>query len=88
LESNGKEIIYRWGSQWWAVDVKLQPQFEYGSPIYCSKSRISMFGIFMDISSDGERFLLLESPEQNKPVTHLVVITNFFDEVKRRLHKN
>jgi Tol biopolymer transport system component len=86
---NGKEIVYRWGSQWWAVDVQLQPQIEYGKPhLLFEGPYINVPGYSWDISSNGERFLLLESPEQNKPVTRLAVITNFLDEVKRRLHKN
>ena len=86
---NGKGIIYRWGSQWWAVDVNLQPQPEFGKPhLLFEEPYINVPGYSWDISHDGERFLLLQNPEQNKPVTHLAVITNFFDEVKRRLHKN
>ena len=37
------------------------------------------------MSSVGQRFLLIENPQQDRPLTELMVVTNFFDEVKRKL---
>ena len=89
LNPNGREIIFRWGGQWWGTEVSFEPELKIGTPhIVFDGPYINVLGYSWDISHDGQRFLLLESPEQNKPVTHLMVITNFFDEVKRRLRKN
>jgi serine/threonine-protein kinase len=83
---NGRELIYRWGSRWYVIDVKLQPKPDFAVPRELFQGPyINVPGYSWDISPDGERFLLLENPAQTKPLTQLVVITNFLDELKRRL---
>jgi hypothetical protein len=38
-----------------------------------------------DLAPDGKRFAVLEAPEsEQKPETHVNVLLNFFDEVRRR----
>ena len=38
-----------------------------------------------DVTPDGQRFLLLEPAKQDAaPVTHLNVVLNWFEEVKRK----
>jgi hypothetical protein len=36
------------------------------------------------MTPDGDRYLLLESPDLQRRVTTLTVLTNFFDEIRRR----
>jgi serine/threonine protein kinase len=84
--NGGRELIYRWGSRWYAIDVKLQPKPDFAVPRKLFDGPyINVSGYSWDISPDGERFLLLEDPALTKPVTQLVVITNFLEELKRRL---
>jgi serine/threonine-protein kinase len=84
--NGGKELIYRWELKWYSVDVKLQPKPEFSVPrVLFEGSYINVPGYSWDISPDGERFLLLEDQAVNKPVTQLVVITNFLEDLKRRL---
>ena len=79
-------MIYRWDLQWFAIDVKLQPKPDFAVPRKLFDGPyINVPGYSWDISPDGERFLLLEDPALNKPVSQLVVITNFLEELKRRL---
>jgi serine/threonine protein kinase/Tol biopolymer transport system component len=83
---NGRELIYRWGSRWYVIDVKLQPKPDFAVPRELFHGPyINVPWYSWDISPDGERFLLLENPAYTKPATQLVVITNFLDELKRRL---
>jgi Tol biopolymer transport system component len=83
---NGHELIYRWGSRWYVIDVKLQPKPDFAVPRELFHGPyINIPWYSWDISTDGERFLLLENPAYTKPVTQLVVVTNFLDELKRRL---
>jgi hypothetical protein len=83
---NGRELIYRWGSQWYAVDFRFQPNPEITAPRKLfSGPYINVMGFSWDISPDGERFLLLENPALTKPVTELTVITGFLEELKKRL---
>ena len=40
---------------------------------------------YNDVSADDKRFLVIEGAEQEKTVTELVVITNWFNELRRRV---
>ena len=83
---NGHELIYRWGSRWYVIDVKLQPKPDFAVPRELFHGPyINIPWYSWDISPDGERFLLLENPAYTKPVTQLVVVTNFLDDLMRRL---
>ena len=83
---NGRELIYRWGSRWYVIDVKLQPKPDFPVPRELFHGPyINVPWYSWDISPDGERFLLLENPAYTEPVAQLVVITNFLEELKRRL---
>jgi len=39
----------------------------------------------MDVHPDGQRFLMLQSSRPELPVTHINVVLNWFEELKRRL---
>ena len=83
---DGSEIIYRYGSQWFSVTFSDDPALDLGAPrVLFEGPFINILGYSWDISPDGDRFLLVENPAQDKPQTRLVVITNFFDEIRRRV---
>jgi serine/threonine protein kinase len=84
--SNGREIVYRWGSQWFSVDLTLEPEVlpNPPKPLF-SGAYINVAGYDWDISPDGKRFLLIENKQQDMPQTELVVITNFFKLLKEKL---
>ena len=82
---DGSEIIYRYGSQWFSVSFSDEPSPQLGSPqVLFEGPFINIAGYSWDIAPDGDRFLLEENPAQNEPLTKLVVITDFFDEIRRR----
>jgi Tol biopolymer transport system component len=83
---NGRELFYRDGERLMVVAVDTHPVFgterprqlfetppvvpmSYGSPDY-------------DITSDGQRFLMLR-PEPQSPPTQVYVVLNWFEELKR-----
>lgn len=41
-----------------------------------------------DVSSDGQRFLMLKPGDQAQPVTQINVVTNWIEELKRRVPTN
>ncbi len=83
---DGSEIIYRFGMEWYAVSFMDEPQLRLGTPTLVLKGPyINVWGYSWELSSDGEQFLVLENPYLDRPITELVVITNFFDELKRRV---
>lgn len=83
---NGRELFYNSGSQWYAVDVTLSPEFKAGKPRFLFEGPfINIPGFNYAFAADRDRFLVLENPEQFKARTDLTVVTNFFDLLRRRV---
>ncbi|MDA2912837.1 serine/threonine-protein kinase [Acidobacteriia bacterium AH_259_A11_L15] len=83
---DGRKLFYRYGSRWYVVDLDLGAEFRAGTPrLLFEGPYINVFGYSYDVSPDGERFLVIEGAEQEKTLTELVVLTNWFDELRRRV---
>ena len=81
---DGNELFYRNGNKWMAVAVNLQPEFKSETPrVMFEGPYVDVGGLSFDVARDGRRFLLLEPAEQS-PVTHLNVVLNWFEDVKRK----
>ncbi len=79
-------LFYRDGSRFFAVDVRLTPDFEAGRPRPLFEGPfVNGPGDDYDISLDGAQFLTRYNPERFEPNPTLRVITNFFDELRRRV---
>ena len=85
---NGRELFYRSGSKMMAVDVTTQPSFAAGNP------RMLFQGDYVpaanpvtnyDVSPDGQRFLMLKPVEQAAAPTQIVVVQNWFEELKQKV---
>ncbi len=82
----GPEIVYLAGSQMYAVDVSFDPEFRAGEPRLLFEGAFpNVPGLGYDITPDGREFLMLENKDFLKPSTTLTVVTNFFDELRRRV---
>jgi len=84
---NGRQLFYRWQDQVWAVDVRTEggfatskPRLLFEKPEYSQASPTREY----DLSPDGRRFLMVKW-EQRKPtpVTEMVLVQNWFEELKR-----
>ena len=83
---NGKELFYSNGSSIMAVDVKSAPTFDFSVPRkLCT---IPPNGNPQDISLDGTRFLTLVFPLKQDTVSHLDVVTEWFEVVKSKFAVN
>lgn len=79
-------LFYRTGTRFYAVDYRLTPEFEAGRPRFLFAGPfVNGPGYDLDISPDGGRFLTLYNPQRLEPNPTLTVITNFFDELRRRV---
>jgi len=85
---NGKELFYRSGEKMMAVDVSSQPNFSVG------KAKILFRGTYLrtpftypqyDVSPDGQRFLMIKPTEQSSSLNQIVIVQNWFEELKRRV---
>jgi len=87
---NGKELFYRWQDQVWVVDVQTDGGFRASKPrLLFEKAGYSGVVIPVrgyDLSLDGRRFLMVKD-EQRKPtpVTEMILVQNWFEELKRLL---
>ena len=84
----GRELFYRAGNKMMAVDVTVQPTFSAGKP------RTLFEGPYLptprsfpdyDVSPDGQRFLMLKPSEQTSSLTQIVVVQNWFEELKQKV---
>jgi serine/threonine-protein kinase len=88
---NSKQLFYRWQDQVWVVDVKTdsgftttKPRLIFEKPGYGGSYPTRGY----DLAPDGQRFLMVKL-EQRKPtpVTEMIFIENWFEELKRLLPK-
>jgi len=90
---NGKQLYYRYipdaglGTQVWGVDVRAEPAFSMSKPrLLFEHPGYVVTGPIRgwDISLDGTRFLMVKSGENRRqPVTEMILVQNWFEEVKR-----
>jgi Tol biopolymer transport system component len=84
---NGRELFYRNGNKMMAVDVITQGTFSAGKPRMLFEGQyqpIASSSRNYDVSPDGQRLLMLKPVEQ-AAATQIVVVQNFFEELKRRV---
>jgi len=71
-----------------AAETVTQPTFSAGKPRMLFEGPYvptSQFVSFYDVSADGQRFLMLKPTEQAQATTQIVVVQNWFEELKRRV---
>ena len=74
-----------------AVPVRTQPTFEAGAPQLLFEGRYwdqRLGPPQYDITPDGERFVMVQLPEEEKPVRRdLVYVPDFFDELEAKMRE-
>jgi serine/threonine protein kinase/Tol biopolymer transport system component len=84
----GRELFYRSGDKMMAVDISTQSGFTAGKPRMLFEGRYELASVPVgnyDVSSDGQRFLMLKPVEQQQAATQINVVVNWFEELKRRV---
>ena len=85
---NGSELFYREGNKMMVSDIKTAPSFVAARP------RVLFEGAYegplasranFDISPDGKRFLMLQAVDQGQSSAEIKIVSNWFDEIKRRI---
>ena len=90
---DGKEVFYQTeqGRKLWVVPVVTEPELAIGD------AQMLFEGSFLgsgdsghsyDVSRDGQRFLMVRVDEQDRRVSELVVVQNWFEELKQRVPVN
>ncbi|HKE28937.1 MAG TPA: protein kinase [Bryobacteraceae bacterium] len=89
---SGRELFYldRARNQIMAVDVQTGPDFHAGHP----RSLFSLHPMFgrvfeskqtWDVTPDGERFLVINAPDNEETSVKMQVVVNWFEELRRRV---
>jgi Tol biopolymer transport system component len=79
----GDQIVYRNRQQWLGVDVSTKNGFRASRPrVLFEGPYLNVPGWSHDISSDGQRHLVLLGP-QEETADRLIVVTNWFAELSR-----
>jgi Tol biopolymer transport system component len=84
----GKELFYRAGNKMTVVQVATQPAFSAGKPTVLFEGGYVQTPRSLpnyDVSPDGQRFVMLRAAEQAQAPTHINVVLNWFEELKRRV---
>jgi eukaryotic-like serine/threonine-protein kinase len=84
----GRELFYRNGNRMMAVDVATESGFSAGKPkMVFEGSYVPTPRSFpdYDVSSDGQRFLMLKADAQAQGPTQINVVLNWFEELKQKV---
>ena len=83
--SDGKEIFFRTRNQWISVPVETDSGFHY------DRQKVLFEGYYIDVggksfavSRDGQKFLLLKPVNYKQKTQELVVIENWFEQLKSK----
>ncbi len=80
---DGRELFYMERGKLMAVSVHVQPELSVGTPRVLFQGTFSDdIGSEYDIATDGKRFVMIRPPE-SAPPPQVLVILNFFSELKR-----
>ena len=87
--ANGRELFYRQGEEMMAVPVSTTPSFEPGTPQVLFEARLRHSRAMVDprqydVTSDGQRFVMIESLEEDRSVTQINVVLNWFEALKAK----
>jgi hypothetical protein len=81
---NGEELFYRNGNRMMAVPVQMDGDLVLGRPTSLFEGRFVYHGLgSYDVTPDGQRFVLIDDSEAEPAPTHLVLIQNFTEVLKR-----
>jgi Tol biopolymer transport system component len=92
----GGELYYRSGDKMMVVEVRTQSTFSAGRPRVlweghyshgmsssCGAPGVTSFNY--DVTPDGQRFLMVKDSHQDVASNRIVVVLNWFEELKRRV---
>ncbi len=82
--SDGEELFYRSGEAVIAVPIQTDPSFTVGNPevIFEGDYILEQGGPNYAVSSD-DRFLMIKDAEDESALTRIVIVENWFEEIKR-----
>jgi serine/threonine-protein kinase len=81
----GKELFYQNGNKMMSVSIQMEPELVASKPTVLFEGNYDRGVIGFrnyDVSADGQRFVMIQKEEEPAP-TELIVVLNWFEELKR-----
>jgi serine/threonine protein kinase len=85
-EPHGRELFYQDGVKMMAVSIQAEPTFVAGTPrlLFEGAYVADGWGTNYDVAPDG-RFIMIQLGQSEAPATHIALVQNWFEELKRRV---
>jgi serine/threonine-protein kinase len=82
--ASGRELFYLNGQSVMSVEVETEPEFRPGTPrlLFEGSHKVGFISRQYDVAPDGQRFVMIQ-PEEQPAQDQLVVVLNWFEELKR-----
>ncbi len=78
------ELFYLSADKMMSIDIKTTPTLKIGTPRMLFKAGLFSGSYpFIDVTPDGQRFLVVKSEEQEQTMAKVQVIFNWFEEIKK-----
>ena len=81
-------MFYRSGDRMMAVEITTEPTFRVGTPRLLFEGNYQQSAATLaqyDVTSDGQRFVMVQQEEGALGVSQLNVVLNWFEELKQRV---
>ncbi|MHC4432035.1 MAG: protein kinase domain-containing protein [Planctomycetota bacterium] len=81
---DGKELFYRVGDKMKSAVIETEPEFKAtdSEDLFAGK-HLAGWGQSYDVKGDGQRFLMIKESEEREAAAQLIVVLNWFEELKR-----
>jgi len=81
---DGKELFYLCGDKMIAATIETEPEFKVtGYEVLFEGQYFTGLNRNYDVSPDGQRFLMIKESEEQPSAAQLIVVLNWFEELKR-----
>jgi serine/threonine-protein kinase len=81
---DGKELFYRCGDKMMALTIETESEFRViDSKVLFEGQYLTGLRQNYDVSSDGQRFLMVKESDDQPAASQLIVVLNWFEELKR-----
>lgn len=81
---NGKELFYLCGDKMIAATIETKPEFKVtGYEVLFEGQYFTGLNRNYDVSPDGQRFLMIKESEEQPSAAQLILVLNWFEELKR-----
>jgi dipeptidyl aminopeptidase/acylaminoacyl peptidase len=80
--ADGRELFYLQGDQMMVVETRIDGEPRLGLPrklFELSQGLLAMY----DVTLDGQRFVMVDASESEPPPKEIILVQNWFEEVKR-----